>query len=72
MITPSKLRENLFNILDELIQTGKPIEIKRKNKILKITVEPPQSKLDNLKKRNVLNCEPDEIIINNWEKEWKA
>jgi hypothetical protein len=72
MITPSKLRKNLFNILDELIQTGKPIEIKRKNKILKITVEPPKSKLDNLKRRNILNCEPDEIIINNWEKEWKA
>jgi hypothetical protein len=72
MITPSKLRENLFNILDQVIQTGKPIEIKRKNRVLRISVEPPKTKLDNLKKRDILNCEPDEIITNNWEKEWKA
>jgi hypothetical protein len=72
MITPSKLRENLYNLLDQVIKTGKPIEIKRKNKILKIIVEPTKSKLDNLKKRDVLNCEPDEIITNPWEKEWKA
>jgi hypothetical protein len=72
MITPSKLRENLYNLLDQVIQTGKPIEVKRKNKILKIIVEPSKSKLDNLKKRDILNCKPDEIINNNWEKEWKA
>lgn len=72
MITPSKLRQDLYNILDKVISTGEPIEIKRKNKILKITVEPSKSKLDNLKKRDVLNCAPDDIIHNNWEKEWKA
>lgn len=72
MITPSELRNNLYNLLDHVIQTGEPIEIKRKNKILKIIVEPSKSKLKNLKKRDVLNCQPEEIIHNNWEKEWKA
>ena len=72
MLTPSKLRADLFNLLDQVIQTGKPIELKRKNRILKISVELPKSKLDNLKKRDVLTCEPDEIINNNWEKEWKV
>jgi hypothetical protein len=72
MITPSELRQNLYNLLDKVIQTGEPIEIKRKNRILKITIEPVKSKLDNLKKRDVLSCTPDEIIHNNWENEWKA
>lgn len=72
MITPSELRQNLYNLLDQVILTGEPIEIKRKDKILKIIVEPSKSKLDNLKKRDVLNCVPDGIIHNNWEKEWKA
>jgi hypothetical protein len=72
MITPSELRQNLYNLLDQVILTGKPIEIKRGNKVLKISVELPKAKLDNLKTRDVLNCEPDEIINNNWEKEWKA
>jgi len=72
MITPSKLRQNLYNLLDQVILTGKPIEIKRKDKVLKIIVESSKSKLDNLKKRDVLNCKPDEIINNHWEKEWKV
>ncbi len=72
MITPSELRQNLYNLLDQVILTGKPIQIKRGNKVLKITVEPPKTKLDNLKKRDVLKCAPDEIIYNNWEKEWKT
>jgi hypothetical protein len=72
MITPSKLRQNLYNLLDQVIMTGKPIEIKRKGKVIKIILEPTKSKLDNLKKRDILNCEPDEIIHNNWEAEWKG
>lgn len=72
MITPSKLRNNLYNILDQVIQTGEPIEIKRRDKVLKIIIEPSKSKLKNLKKRDVLNCAPEEIIHNDWEKEWKV
>lgn len=72
MITPSELRHDLYNLLDKVIQTGEPIEIKRKNKILKIIVEQTPSKLSNLKKRDVMNCSPDSLIHNNWEKEWKA
>jgi hypothetical protein len=55
-----------------VILTGKPVEIKRKNKVLKIIIEQPKLKLANLKKREVMNCKPDEIIYNDWEKEWKA
>ena len=72
MITPSELRQNLYNLLDQVILTGKPVEIKRKNKVLKIIIEQPKIKLENLKKRDVMNCKPDEIINNNWEKEWKV
>jgi len=70
MITPSELRQNLYNLLDQVILTGKPVVIKRKNKVLKIIIEQPKLKLDNLKKREVMNCKPDEIINNDWEKEW--
>jgi hypothetical protein len=29
-----------------------------------------KSKLDNLKKRKILNCKPEDVIKNNWEREW--
>jgi hypothetical protein len=72
MMTTSELRQNIYGLLDQVIKTGIPLEIKRKGKVLKIVFEQTPDKIKNLKKRDVLNCQPDEIIYNNWEKEWKA
>ncbi len=35
-ITASKLRENIYRLLDQVLNTGVPIEVKRRGKILKI------------------------------------
>ncbi len=35
-ITPSKLRENIYQILDNAIATGEPVEILRKGAVLRI------------------------------------
>ena len=35
-VTASKLRENVYQILDEALQTGIPVEVIRKGKILKV------------------------------------
>lgn len=69
-ITASKLRENVYRILDEAIETGKPVEVVRKGAVL--TIVPPKrvSKLANLKKRPGLCCDPDDIVSIDWSKEW--
>jgi hypothetical protein len=69
-ITASKLRENVYRILDEAIETGKPIEVVRKGAIL--TIVPPKrvSKLDKLKKRPGLIGDPEDIVSIDWSKEW--
>ena len=38
-ITASKLRENVYNILDHALETGVPVEVERKGRILKIVPE---------------------------------
>jgi len=70
-LTPTQLRKDLYNLLDQVVETGKPLEIQRKGITLKITVEPPQtkSKLDNLKPRKTLNCDPEDIVHMDWSKE---
>jgi prevent-host-death family protein len=70
-ITTTKLRQNIYKLLDQVIETGIPIEINRNGKTLKIIRIDKTSKLKNLKKRNVLNCEPEEIISMDWSKEWR-
>lgn len=70
-VSATELRKNIYKFLDEVLETGKPLEIERKGKKLKISAEKPKSKLSNLKKRNTIVGDPEDIIDNNWIDEWK-
>ena len=69
-ITASKLRENVYRILDEAIETGKPVEVVRKG--VTLTIVPPKrvSKMATLKKRKVFVGAVEDIIGMDWSKEW--
>ena len=69
-VTASKLRENVYQILDEALETGVPVEVIRKGKVLKIVPDKPVSKLDRLKKRKVFVGNVEDIIGMDWSKEW--
>ena len=69
-ITASKLRENIYQILDEVIATGTPVTISRKGQTLQIIPEKRVSKLSRLKKRSGFVGDPDDIIRMDWLKEW--
>lgn len=70
-ITASKLRENVYQILDEAVETGVPVEIIRKGVVLRIVVDQPPSKLARLKKRpGMFVGDPDDVIGMDWSREW--
>ena len=69
-ITASKLRENIYQILDEVIATGTPVSISRKGQTLQIIPEKRASKLSRLKKRSGFAGDPDDIMRMDWLKEW--
>ncbi|WOK06522.1 type II toxin-antitoxin system Phd/YefM family antitoxin [Imperialibacter roseus] len=69
-ITTSKLRQNIYKLLDQVAETGEPLEIKRKGKTLKIVVENQASKLANLKKRDVIVGDAEELVHIDWSSEW--
>lgn len=71
MIKPSQLREDIYNLLDRVIETGLPLEVKRKGKILKIALDKKASKLSNLKKRDVMSAKPGYYIHLDWSKKWR-
>lgn len=69
-ITVTELRSNIYKLLDEIINTGIPIEIKKNGKLLRIIPVHKINKLNNLVSRpNVIKGNPDEIINISWEKE---
>ena len=72
MMTASKLRENIYQVLDRVIHTGVPVEINRKGKILKIIPPNGKKRLTRLKKHNVINGKPESVVHIDWSGEWKA
>lgn len=71
-ITATELRQNIYQLLDSILNTGVPLEIERNGKLLKIVAESPPSKLENLTAiPNLLNCSWDEIENIDWSKEWQ-
>ncbi len=72
-ITASKLRENVYRILDEALETGQPIEVLRKGKVLKIVPpeKPKKNILENLKKRpGWIKGDPEDLVSIDWSHYW--
>jgi len=65
-IKTSALRENLYRILDEVLETGVPLEIEHRGKILRIVPAEVRSKLDNLRPRPHLLTDPEELVHLDW------
>jgi len=61
-VTLSDLRANIFRLVDQVIETGVPLEILRNDTRLVISLVEPSRKLDNLPLRNLFACDPDELI----------
>jgi len=69
-ITVTELRGNIYSLLDEVLNTGIPIEINKGGKKLKIMPLAKANKLQNLVSRpNVIKGNPDDLVGISWEKE---
>lgn len=70
--TASKLRENIYNILDEILETGVPVEVERRGRRLRIVPVDAPSKLDNLEPHpEYLAVDPETIVHLDWSGEWR-
>ena len=69
--TASKLRANIYRMLDEVLETGQPLEVERNGKILVIAPKEKQSIWDRLPRREgFIVGDPDELIHMDWSSEW--
>ena len=73
-ITASKLRENIYKILDQVLETGSPVEIERRGRKLRIVPGDarPRGKLARLERRpKVIVGDPEALVHLDWSGEWK-
>jgi hypothetical protein len=74
-LTLSKLRENIYKVFDQVLETGVPVFIRRKGKKIKISIEETRdkfSKFEHLEKRPIINGDPDDIVHLDWSEYWKG
>jgi len=72
VVKPSRLRANLYRLLDRVLRTGEPIEIDRGGKKLLIVPKEKPSRLNSLKRREVIVGDPEDLVHVDWSKEWKG
>jgi hypothetical protein len=69
--TASKLRANIYRMLDEVLETGQPLEIERNGKTLVIAPKEELSIWERLPRREgFIVGDPDELIHIDWSSEW--
>jgi hypothetical protein len=66
-VTPTQLRTNIYNLLDEVLKSGLPLEIKKGHKKLRIIPVDEVDKLKNLIPRpEVIKGDPDDLVEIDW------
>lgn len=73
-MSATELRSQLYRVLDRVAETGETVEISRKGRTLKISleVEPPKtfSFSQLVAHPGTIVGKPDELIHLDWSKEW--
>ena len=69
-ITPTELRGNIYQILDDILNTGVPVKISKGDRKLIITPLESTDKLRNLRKRkHVVKGNPEDLVNITWANE---
>lgn len=67
-ITVTELRANIYNLLEEILATGVPLEINKGGRKLHIIPAARTNKLQNLVRRpEIIQGDPDDLVSMQWE-----
>jgi hypothetical protein len=67
-VTVTELRRNIYNLLDEILATGVPLEINRAGRKLHISPVEPVDKFADMEFRpDVINGDPNDLVHIEWE-----
>lgn len=72
-VTASTLRANIYRILDEVLETGRPVEIERRGRRLRIVaVAPDEPRLSALEAHpEYVVGDPEDLVDVDWSAEWR-
>ena len=69
-VSPTELRTNIYHLLDEVLRTGLPLEVRRGGRRLRIVpVEQPQKLAGLIPRPEVIVGDPEDLVELSWEGE---
>ncbi len=71
-VNATQLRANIYRLLDQVLETGIPLEIERKGQVLRI-VPAERKSLEELfpPRPDLIIGDPEDLVHIDWSKEWK-
>jgi hypothetical protein len=71
-LTASRLRADVYRVLDRVIQTGVPAEVLRRGKVLRIAPVEQVERLKRLPARpGFIKGDPEDLVRIDWSHEWR-
>ena len=71
-ITASELRQNIYKLLDQVLDTGVPLEIERNGRRLRVIPMDAPLKLDRVVgHEDYVVGDPEELVHIDWSTEWR-
>ncbi|HYN31545.1 MAG TPA: hypothetical protein VES40_02890 [Ilumatobacteraceae bacterium] len=72
ILTASKLRQDIYRVLDQILATGEPVEIERNGRRLRIIADEPPSRLGALVRRpDAVVGDSEDFVHLDWSDEWR-
>lgn len=69
--TPTQLRANLYALLDQVLDSGTPLEVVRRGRVLRIVPDQEGDPLLRIRTNPALiNGDPEELVELDWSGEW--
>jgi hypothetical protein len=73
ILTASKLREDIYRVLDHVLATGEPVEIERNGRRLRIIADEPPTRMSRLVRRDgVVTGDSADLVHLDWSDEWQG
>lgn len=73
-MTATKLRQNIYRVIDQVARTGEPVVVESKGVVLQLAPykKGAFSRLDAFRiKRNIIRGDPEDLVHIDWSKYWK-
>ena len=72
VVTASELRQNIYKLLDRVLESGEPLEIERNGRRLRVVPLDAPPKLDRLAEHpGYIVGDPEELVHVDWSGEWR-